>query len=73
LMVVVLFLGGIQLLMLGILGEYIGRIYDEVRGRPMYIVRQTKNFEADTSETTMSSGLAGQADTHVVREWRRDL
>jgi glycosyltransferase involved in cell wall biosynthesis len=49
LMVVVLFLGGINLLTLGIFGEYLGRIYMEAKGRPLYLVRERHGFDEPES------------------------
>jgi dolichol-phosphate mannosyltransferase len=45
LMIAVLFLGGVQLICVGILGEYIGRIYREVKQRPLYVVQEYLGFD----------------------------
>ena len=43
--ILITFLSGVQLLSLGVMGEYIGRIYEEVKRRPHYIIEKTENFQ----------------------------
>jgi len=54
LMVTVLFLGGIQLMSLGILGEYLSRVYEEVKGRPLYLVSDRYGFAPSQSPSIPS-------------------
>lgn len=61
LMVGVVFLGGVQLLCLGIMGEYIGRVYDEVKGRPLYLVESVRREEESAGKEKKLDGVADPA------------
>jgi dolichol-phosphate mannosyltransferase len=64
--VCVLFLGSVQLISVGILGEYIGRIYEEVKQRPLYVVRETLGI--DDQAGAAKSKAPARSDSNLAMD-----
>jgi glycosyltransferase involved in cell wall biosynthesis len=69
--IAVLFMGGVQLVCLGIIGEYVGRAYGEAKSRPLYVVQERIGFEAQNSSTpaeVLPRTAAGQRRAHSLQQ-----
>jgi hypothetical protein len=59
LLVTIVFLSGVQLMVMGMVGQYVARVYDETRARPLYLVREARGFESWTDVAAPDSVADG--------------
>jgi dolichol-phosphate mannosyltransferase len=72
--IVVLLLGGIELIAIGIIGEYVGRIYDEVKGRPLYLIRARRNMAESVADPSLPPvAERGRVETVAPGEARQPI
>jgi dolichol-phosphate mannosyltransferase len=67
LVVLTAFLGGIQLVVLGFMGEYLARVLDEVKGRPLYLIRELQGFPSGEQALTTAHRQAREVDDRFLR------